>query len=156
MDKLTLLVDVRILSDKIKQLEADIEEYKSVIDSYKDKLDVSQCLYEDEKAENQRLRAEIEEFKKRKRVIICVYCETAIPYFLGSNRADVIRIMKEHDKECKKNPLVEENQRLTKAIEFVENRAQLLIGVLEEDGERSYTGFVKEIKNRAQKALKGE
>ena len=61
-------------------------------------------------------------------------------------------------KTCAKSEdkLIEENQRLTEAIEFVENRAQLLIGVLEEDGERSYTGFVKEIKNRAQKALEGK
>jgi len=49
-----------------------------------------------------------------------------------------------------------ENKRFAETIEFIENRAKLLIGVLEEDGERSYTGFVKEIKNRAQKALKGE
>jgi len=48
-----------------------------------------------------------------------------------------------------------ENKRFAETIEFIENRAKLLIGVLEEDGERSYTGFVKEIKNRAQKALEG-
>ena len=58
--------------------------------------------------------------------------------------------------EAENQRLVKWNKVLTDVIEFVENRAKLLIGVLGEDGERSYTGFVKEIKNRAQKALKGE
>ena len=64
--------------------------------------------------------------------------------------------MKIQELEAENKRLVKRNEVLTDVIEFVENRAKLLIGVLEEDGERSYTGFVKEIKNRAQKALEGK
>ena len=41
---------------RIKQLEDDNEEYKNVINSIKQKLDVTECLYEDSKKENQALK----------------------------------------------------------------------------------------------------
>ena len=61
MDKIMKTLVTDKYEAKIKQLEDDIKEYKKVIDSYKDKLDVSECLYEDEKIRVKQLEEVIEE-----------------------------------------------------------------------------------------------
>ena len=61
---------VNILLDEFKQLESDVEEYKNVIDSLKQKLDVIECLYEDLKKENQALKEFILSKASQFRIII--------------------------------------------------------------------------------------
>jgi len=64
MDKLTLLVDVRILSDKIKQLEADKESIEKDRLAIATKYNNQMIKIKQLEAENKRLLQVIEEMHK--------------------------------------------------------------------------------------------